>query len=223
MTRHSKIINFSLSPQQYDELDSLAVASGRNRSELMRSIISASLQGMKQRDVGSNTIFRENNADIASMLKDFWLARTSSPLEIKVAGLIIAVNDEGRVLIGKRHQTDPNVPNLTWSFPGSRLQTLDFQKELTKSFHERTGLHVNINKVVAARVIPESGQNGAQVVALYAHGPVQGNQHFTAQAPYSELKWVKPLDVFKYFTSSTTDEVTAFLNSLDSASDFDPK
>jgi hypothetical protein len=30
-----------------------------------------------------------------------------------------------------------------------------------------------------------------------------------------ELKWVKPLDVFIYFTTSTSDDVTKFLCMLD--------
>lgn len=45
-------------------------------------------------------------------------------------------------------------------------------------------------------------------------GTVTGQQQFSAQAPYSELRWVRPLDVFQYFTSSTTDEVTRFLSAL---------
>lgn len=213
MERHSKIINFSLPPGLYNELDKLAEASQRSRSEMLRAIITSFLS--RSRELSSEQKSMET-ASLPEIISAYWKARSSWPLDVVIAGLVIATNDKGEVLIGKRLSSDPHVPNLTWSFIGSKLQSLDFLPELVQSLHERTGLHVELNQVVAARVVPESGQSGTQVVALYVHGQVQGQQNFVAHDPYTELKWVKPLEVFRYFTSSTTDEVTAFLNSLKS-------
>jgi hypothetical protein len=54
------------------------------------------------------------------------------------------------------------------------------------------------------------------VIALYFFGTVRGKQIAIARQPYKEIRWVEPLEVFRYFTSSTTDEVTRFLTSLQS-------
>ncbi len=215
MERNSKTINFSLSPQQYDELERLAASSRRNRSELLRSIITAGLQKADPSDRGSSTGLRAGEVVLADILKEYYLARSSAVLEVLVTGLVLAVNDAGEILIGQRPDPDKNVPTLTWSFPGSRLQFLDFDKELTKAFHQRTGLHVTLHQAIAARVMPESGHNGVQVVVLYFYGTVQGKQAAVPSASYKELKWVRPLDVFQYFTSSTIDDVTAFLTQLE--------
>jgi hypothetical protein len=215
MERNSKTINFSLSPQQYDELERLAVSSRRNRSELLRSMITAGLQKAEPSDRSLNAGPRVGNDSLAEILKEYYIARSSSVLKVVVTGLVIAVNDAGEVLIGQRQKPDQEVPNLTWSFPGSRLQSLVFDGELTQAFHIRTGLHVTLHEAVAARVVPESAHSGTQVIALYFYDTVQGEQASSPKPPYQELKWVRPLEVFKHFTSSTTDEVTAFLTQLE--------
>lgn len=213
MERRSKTINFSLPPALYGELDKLASASQRSRSELLRDLISGFLT--QNQAVPDGKEFR-GEMSLPDILKAFWNARTSWPLDVIITGLAIAVNDIGEVLIGRRRGEDGHVPNLSWSFPGSQLHSVHFQTELVNTLHQRTGLNIELSRVVAARVIPESGVDGVQVVAMYSSGSVQGKQNFVAHEPYTELKWVKPLEVFKYFTSSTTDEVTAFLAKLNS-------
>lgn len=210
MNRHSKVVNFSLPPELHDEIERLAKSRHRNRSQVLRDMIGSYLQAgeLSTRPQGAN------EADLASTLKAYWQLRSEVTPSVIITGLVIPTNDAGEVLIASRAKPDNHVPNLSWSFPGSHLKTLDFVSELTQNLLERTGLYINISSLIDTRLIPESGHDGAQVVALYFQGTVIGRPHLRPKTPYEELKWVQPLEVFRYFTSSTTDTVASYLTTL---------
>jgi hypothetical protein len=212
MDRHSKITSISLPPQLYEALEQAAAQTGQNRSTLLQEIIRASLSTRK--NGGAETTLEPT--DLASVLKAYWSLRSETTQPVTIVGLVIMTNDEGEVLIASRKQADTAVPNLTWSFPGSRLHSLDFHAELMRALDVRTKLIVDVRNLITTRLVPESGANGTQVVALYFQGQMHGKQLGKAFPPYDELKWVKPLDVFKYFTSSTNDDVARYLSTLQS-------
>jgi len=70
---------------------------------------------------------------------------------------------------------------------------------------------------VAARIHPDSGFKPIQIIALYFHcKPVSGSKPKPG-GDLNQLKWVKPTEVFQYFSTSTCDEVTKFLLTLEKA------
>ncbi|HUW24073.1 MAG TPA: NUDIX domain-containing protein [Patescibacteria group bacterium] len=132
--------------------------------------------------------------------------------EAIVVGLGI-IAKEGRVLIGQRKDPDPYVKELTWVFPGGKFESLDLEKELIRHLKEETGLDVNINQLVHARLIPDSPEKKVKVIALYYHCAAVSGQE-KAGGSLGKLEWVPAMKVFHFFTTSTADEVVAFLGTL---------
>ena len=153
--------------------------------------------------------------DIANSLKNYWSLRSSSDFKIIIIGLGIITNKKGLVLIGSRGSKDKWVENLTWVFPGGELTSLDFKKDILSTIERETNLKINVQNLVSVRIHPDSGYKTIQIVALYFHCTVHNTKNAKPGGDLKELKWVKPLDVFKYFTTSTSDDVTRFLSMLD--------
>ncbi|HEV7424265.1 MAG TPA: hypothetical protein VGO21_03685, partial [Candidatus Paceibacterota bacterium] len=67
--------------------------------------------------------------------------------------------------------------------------------------------------LVEARVHPDTSLKNVQIIALYFHCVL--NKENVKEKPGSglvRLSWVKPFNVFKYFTGSVSDQVTKFLS-----------
>jgi len=130
--------------------------------------------------------------------------------------LAVITDNEGRVLIGARSQKDKWVENLSWVFPGGKLKTLEMEEEIEELAKEETGLNVNAKQLIAARIHPDSGFKNVQIAALYFHCTLdEKTNKLIAGGSLKKLKWVKPLEVYKYFTTSTCDEVTKFLTMME--------
>jgi 8-oxo-dGTP diphosphatase len=157
-------------------------------------------------------------ADLAKVLKTYWLMRSQVELKTIVIGLAIIVNQSNQVLIGARKKKDPHVEGLTWVFPGGVMDSLDFDKELQKEVKQETGLEVNVHSLIAARVHPDAGHKPVQIVALYFHCTPVDKRKPKAGGEIKEVKWVRPTKVFEYFTTSTCDAVTQFLTTIEKAS-----
>jgi ADP-ribose pyrophosphatase YjhB (NUDIX family) len=204
MARNSKIVSLSLPPEVLGEIETLAKQTQGSRSEVVRRL----LQAYKGSGAGT-----PESSDLASVLRAYWDMKAGQKLEVMVVGLAIVHDDEGRVLIGRRGK-DPIVQNLSWAFPGGKLESLDFANEVKKRITERTSLGVDVRNLVTARIIPDAALGGAQVVAMYFDCVPEGGELRDGGEEYSEFKWVRPMEVFQHFTSSTSDEVTRFLASL---------
>lgn len=148
--------------------------------------------------------------DIAHTLKNYWEFRSLAPLNVIVVGLGIIVKD-GKVLIGARRKRDPWVENLSWVFPGGQMHTLNFNDEIKKNIKKETGLDVSVKSLITSRVHPDSGFKNVQIIALYFYCEQISKDKETTGKNLGKLKWVKPSDVFKFFTTSVADEVTKFL------------
>jgi len=203
--RKTKVIGFSIPPEIYAQFESVLKGRHKTKSEFFREILDLYFQNAK----GKNPLQAEEK-DIALMLKKYWEFRSVAESNVIVVGLGIIAKD-GKVLIGQRKGKDPWVENLTWVFPGGQMHTLKFNEELKANIKKETGLAVAVKSLVASRIHPDSGFKNVQIVALYFYcEPINENTE-KAGVNIAKLKWVKPSDVFKFFTTSVADEVTKFL------------
>lgn len=207
MARKSKIIGLSLPPEINNQVEEHLKKTHKTRSEFFREMINVHFMSKHAHDISEN--------DLASLLKGYWDVRSSIGMEVVQIVLSIITDEKGKVLIGARKHKDKWVENLSWVFPGGKLKSLEIEDEVKRSVKEETGLNVNVKQLVAARVHPDSGFKNVQIVALYFHCSVGKEKETKVGGSLNKLKWVKPLDVFKYFSTSTCDEVTKFLTMIE--------
>lgn len=212
MARKTKIMGFSLPPETYQIIENLLKTSHKTRSEFMRQVIESYLS-VSQRTLESPTGSIElSPQDINKVLKLYYQLIGNDKKPVLVVGLGIIAKD-GNVLIGQRKDPDPYVKELSWVFPGGRFNSLDFENELTETIKRETGLQIFINQLIHARLIPDSPEKKFKIIALYYHcTPVSGKEK--AGGSLNKLEWVPAMKVFHYFTTSTADEVVAFLGVL---------
>ncbi len=216
--RHSKIIGFSMPPEVYQEFESLTKSRHKNKSEFFRELIDVYFSTIKkiQKEPNNSTDGAVLPSGLAKILQSYWNLKSQSPLKIIVIGLGIIVNRQGKVLIGARKGKDPWVKNLTWVFPGGGLESLNFDKELKREIKEEANLDVNVKTLITTRTHPDGSLGNVQIVALYFYCvPADKKQKPRPADGLTQLKWVNPSEVFKYFTTSTSDEVTKFLISIE--------
>jgi len=191
------------------------------KSEFFRDVLDAYFEKSKKEKISARggpvfgwKIQNEiTERDLAHILKLYWDARASVRQKVIIVCLAI-IERYHKILIGARSEKDKWVENLTWVFPGGRIRSLNFEKQLKREVKKETNLNIKIKNLVSARIHPDSGFKDIQIVALYFHCKAKRGKELPG-GDLSELKWVKPSDVFKYFTTSTSDEVTQFLHVLE--------
>lgn len=115
---------------------------------------------------------------------------------VNLLGIVYNPNTK-KILIAKR-ENDPYVNNLTWCFPGG---TPDYELTLEGSLKDliakRTGVNVRVDNLIFARKYPEKKDFLAlYYFCLYLKGKPEPS------VPFTDVKWIKPIDVKKYFTTS---------------------
>ncbi len=102
-----------------------------------------------------------------------------------------------KILIGRR-ENDPYIPKLSWVFPGGQLKK---GKDVSKAFKEQikqtTGLEVGNLGSIFSKTYPEK----KDLFAIYFLCEVRRGKQ-KAGGDLKELKWVKPEELEKYFTTS---------------------
>lgn len=118
--------------------------------------------------------------------------------DFKIILLGVVFNPKTKeILIGKRKE-DPYLPKLTWSFPGGRLNHgEDMENALKKRIKEKTNLEVENLGAVFSKTYPEK----KEFLSVYFLCEVVGGKE-KAQDKFVELKWVKPEELEKHFTTS---------------------
>ena len=210
------MIGFSIPPELNKKFESVTKRKHKTKSEFFREVLDAYFKTVDSA-VFRKGKFNPKEADLAKILKSYWSLRSSGGLKTIVIGLGVVVKN-GRVLIGGRKEKDEWVENLTWVFPGGKMDSLDFEESIQSEVKKETGLKVKVENLVAARIHPDSGFKSVQIVALYFHCSPISDRKEKPGGDLSQLKWVRPTDVFKYFTTSTCDEVTKFLVTLEKSS-----
>jgi 8-oxo-dGTP pyrophosphatase MutT (NUDIX family) len=219
MARKTRVIGFSIPPEIDNKLEKFIKIKHKTRSEFIREMIDVYFDSVNNKSiVRPESKLDITETDLAKVLKSYWLLKSQTPLKTITIGLAIIINKENKVLIGARKTRDKWVENLSWVFPGGNLDTLDFSKDVEREVKQETGLNVKVSSLVASRIHPDSGFKSLQINALYFYCTPIKEKRLTPGGDIKTLKWVKPLDVFKYFTTSTCDEVTNFLTTIQKAS-----
>lgn len=161
--------------------------------------------------VGETEIIDDSDANKILKLYYSLLSQTKSkPTIVVVIGI---VNKKDKVIIGLRKSPDLNVKDLHWTFPSGKTDTLDFEKNLTKTIKDETGLNAKPIRLVHARLIPDSPEKKVRIMALYYHCKLLGGSQ-KAGRDFKEIKWVPATQVHRHFTTSVADEITTFLGTL---------
>ena len=104
---------------------------------------------------------------------------------------------ERKVLIG-RMENDPYIPQLTWVFPGGKLTNDgEINKTLKEKIKEQTGLTVKNLGAIFSKTYEEK----RDLLAVYFLCEAISGK-LKKGGSIKELKWVKPIEVEKYFKTS---------------------
>jgi ADP-ribose pyrophosphatase YjhB (NUDIX family) len=116
----------------------------------------------------------------------------------------------GKILIGKRDK-DPYVKKLSWAFPGGRPgYSKDLEHYLKLEVKKKTNLDIKIKRIIFARSLPE---NRKFLLLYYLAEPINAGKE-KAGEKFKEIKWIKPTDVKKFFTTSIHPEIMKILRKL---------
>jgi len=115
-----------------------------------------------------------------------------------------------KIIIGRR-ENDPHIKELSWTFPGGRPgYEEEMESYLKKEVKVKTGLDIEIRNIFFAKTYPEKREF---MSIYYFCEAVRGEA--VAGEKFAEVKWVKPTEVRKYFTTSLHPKVLEFLRKLE--------
>lgn len=192
-----QVVSFSLSPQVIACLDSLVDETGLNRSQALSQMLLQ--QHPQQPEISEGAIINR-------------LLET----DVTVIGLAIVDRDDGKVAIAKRRGNDELVPNLDWSFIGGGINTWPLKIGLEQTIASSIGLDdLARPEIIDTRIIPETRHSVNKIVAIYAGYHLKSRQSIDKlDAKYSQLVWVDPLEVYRYFNTSVSGKVADYLERL---------
>ena len=185
----------------------------RSLSEILREMIDFFVNSQKTsvNRVGESGIIDDSDAN--KILRLYYSLLSQAKPKPTIVILIGIVNKKDKVIIGLRKSPDPNVKDLHWTFPSGKTETLDFEKNLTTTVKDETGLKSKPIRLIHARLIPDSPDKKIRIIALYYHCKLLGGNQ-KAGGDFKQLKWVPATQVHRHFTTSVADEVTTFLGTL---------
>lgn len=114
-----------------------------------------------------------------------------------------------KILIGKRK--DPkDIKGLAWAFPGGRPEFgEELEEAIKREVKEETNLDVESIGVIFAKTYPEK----RDLLAIYFLCEVVGGK-LKPNEDFSEVKWVSPKELEKYFTTSLHPKLKEYLEGL---------
>jgi len=114
-----------------------------------------------------------------------------------------------KVLIGRR-ENDPNIPELTWCFPGGRAVIgEDVDKTLKKNVQSKTGYIVkNLGTFFSDTYVKKNNLIRIYFLTEVFEGEEKPNDGFV------ELKWVHPKELKNHFTTSYHKKLHEYLMNL---------
>ena len=128
---------------------------------------------------------------------------------VNVLGIVY--NPQTRqILIGKR-ENDLYIKELSWVFPGGRpTYEGDLEDNLKAIIKDKTGLDADVKEVVFAKTYPEK----REFLSVYFCCISSGQETKTGK-DFTELRWVKPTEVQKHFTTSLHPKLLEYLKTLE--------
>ena len=116
--------------------------------------------------------------------------------QVIVIGIIFDPK-ERKILIGRREK-DPILPQLSWCFMGGGLtDDGEMNRTLKEKIKEQTGLEVKNLGAIFAKTYEEK----RDIVGIYFLCEAVGGT-MKRGGKMKELKWVKPSEIEKHFTTS---------------------
>lgn len=101
------------------------------------------------------------------------------------------------ILIGRREK-DPHIKEITWCFPGGKIKTEEDIEDILKArIKMKTGLKIENLGSVYSRIPSER----KDLLLIYFLCEAIGGKE-KPLADFVELKWVKPEELEKHFTTS---------------------
>ena len=114
-----------------------------------------------------------------------------------------------KILVGRR-ENDKDVPELTWGFPEGRLNTNEDMDRILKSrIQQKTGLIVKNLGAVFSKTYDEK----RNLVGIYFLCEAVGGKE-KAGNDFKELKWIKPAELERHFTTSFHPRLKEYLMSI---------
>lgn len=143
------------------------------------------------------------------MKKLNWEKFSNGVFLVNVLGVIY--NSQTRMILIGRRENDPNIKELSWSFPGgSPDYENDLEDNLKSNVKNKTGADVKVNKIIFAKTYPEN----RQFLSIYYLCEYAGGVE-KAAGKFVEIKWIKPSEVKEYFTTSLHPALFEYLKSLE--------
>ncbi len=122
---------------------------------------------------------------------------------------IIFDTEKRKILLGRR-ENDPNIPKLSWAFPGGRPEyNEELEDAVIKKIKEKTGLDVENLGAIFAKTYPEKRQF---LSVYYLCEKISGKEK--PGDDFKELKWVSPEEIEKYFTTSFHPKLKEYILNL---------
>jgi len=142
------------------------------------------------------------------MMAEDWKQLGRGVFLVNVLGIVFNPSTK-KVLIGKR-ENDPYINELTWCFPGGRPEYKEeLEDYLKKEIKKKTGLDVESLGAVFAKTYPEK----KEFLSIYYLCEVVGGKE-KAGEKFKELKWVKPEELEKHFTTSFHPKLREYILNL---------
>jgi ADP-ribose pyrophosphatase YjhB (NUDIX family) len=130
--------------------------------------------------------------------------------QFKVIVLGIIFNPKTRKILIGRRENDPQIPNLSWCFPGGKLLPGDYvDKILKEKIKKKTGYEVENLGVVFTKAYPEN----ERIIAIYFLCEVLKGKE-KAGDDLKELTWVVPKELEKRFTTSFHPQLKEYILNL---------
>jgi ADP-ribose pyrophosphatase YjhB (NUDIX family) len=125
--------------------------------------------------------------------------------------LVVLYNPKTKMILIGRREKDPYVKKLSWCFPGGRPSYKeDLEYYLKTEVKKKTNLNINIKKLIFAKTYPEN----RKFLSLYYIAEAKNIGKEKAGEKFVEIKWIKSLEVKKYFTTSIHPEIIKILKML---------
>jgi ADP-ribose pyrophosphatase YjhB (NUDIX family) len=136
------------------------------------------------------------------------MTKEKPKFEVIVLGIVFDPKIK-KILIGKR-ENDPYIKELTWCFPGGRLEIgEDVDQALKKKMKLKTGYSIKNLGSIFTDTRPER----PSLVEIYFLTEVfEGNEK--PSDDIVELKWISPKEIDKYFNISIHRKLKQFLKDL---------
>lgn len=218
MSKNKTLITaFSLSSKSNNILEKLQKRTGKTRSEIVRNLINSYAKSVDSPASSASPppqiLAVTNSEETNKILKYYYQIISAADRKPTMVIGIAIISRRSKVLIGLRKSTDKHVKNLSWTFPSGKFNSLNFESELTKTIKQETGLVTKNQRLIHARLIPDSPGKKVRIVALYYHCKTQVGKPESG-GDFKRIMWVPATDVTKFFTTSTSDEIMNFLGSL---------